>query len=196
MKMAVKFDQLNPYVGLRPFDREDSFYFFGRRQQSIELLERLHETRFLAVVGSSGCGKSSLIRAGLIPSLLGGFLVEDRDQWRIAVMRPGGSPLRNLAAAFCVDDGSSPKAEQVESLLKGIAEDHTGAVVKYLTSQLGSDTNLLLLVDQFEEVFAFRGTDDDDQLSELNAERGPRTSSISFWDLPPTPTCPSTQCSR
>jgi ABC-type sugar transport system ATPase subunit len=52
------------------------------------------------VVGSSGCGKSSLIRAGLIPALLGGFLVEERDVWQIAIMKPGDAPLRNLAAAL------------------------------------------------------------------------------------------------
>ena len=91
----------NPYVGLRPFEQEDSLYFFGRREQTMELLEQLSQTRFLAVVGSSGCGKSSLIRAGLIPALLGGFLVEERDTWQIAIMKPGDAPLRNLALALC-----------------------------------------------------------------------------------------------
>src|SRR5215510_10504127 len=67
----------------------------------MELLEQLSPTHFLAVVGSSGCGKSSLIRAGLIPALLGGFLVEERDAWQIAIMKPGDAPLRNLAAALC-----------------------------------------------------------------------------------------------
>ena len=91
----------NPYVGLRPFEQEDSLYFFGRREQTAELLEQLAPTHFLAVVGSSGCGKSSLIRAGLIPALLGGFLVEERDAWQIAIAKPGDAPLRNLAVALC-----------------------------------------------------------------------------------------------
>src|SRR5438045_1577848 len=88
----------NPFVGLRPFDREHSLYFFGRSEQTAALLEILHDTRFLPVVGSSGSGKSSLVRAGLIPKLLAGFLVDDRDAWRIAVVRPGDAPLANLAA--------------------------------------------------------------------------------------------------
>ena len=131
---------VNPYVGLRPFDREDSFYFFGRREQTAELLERLHDTHFLAVVGSSGCGKSSLIRAGLIPALLGGFLVEERDSWRIGVMKPGDSPIRNLAAALCDGD-----ADEVESLRTAIGENHTQALVDHLIPLAGDKTNHLLL---------------------------------------------------
>ena len=78
----------NPFVGLRPFKTEESLLFFGRNEQTIELLQRLYKTRFLAVVGSSGCGKSSLIRAGLIPKLKAGFLIEDRDRWLTATMKP------------------------------------------------------------------------------------------------------------
>src|SRR4051794_12040727 len=100
---------MNPYVGLRPFETEDSDLFFGRIQQTTELLESLHRQRLLAVVGSSGCGKSSLIKAGLIPALLGGFLVEDQDNWAIARLTPGDRPLASLiealAAAFCGVEG-------------------------------------------------------------------------------------------
>ena len=77
----------NPFVGLRPFRTEESLLFFGRNEQTVELLQQLHKTRFLAVVGSSGCGKSSLIRAGLIPKLKAGFLIEDRDRWLTATMK-------------------------------------------------------------------------------------------------------------
>src|SRR5215813_10824266 len=80
----------NPFVGLRPFNTDESILFFGRREQTIELMEKLHETHFIAVVGSSGCGKSSLVRAGLIPNLRAGFLTEDRDHWLVAMMKPGG----------------------------------------------------------------------------------------------------------
>ena len=90
----------NPYVGLRPFRSDEALLFFGRRKQTAELLDRLHQTHFLAVVGSSGCGKSSLIRAGLIPALKGGFLVGDRDQWVDIAMTPGKSPLARLARGF------------------------------------------------------------------------------------------------
>src|SRR5262245_66487616 len=71
----------NPFVGLRPFNSGEALLFFGRGEQTVELLRRLHRDHFIAVVGSSGCGKSSLVRAGLIPKLRAGFLTEDRDQW-------------------------------------------------------------------------------------------------------------------
>jgi energy-coupling factor transporter ATP-binding protein EcfA2 len=160
----------NPYVGLRPFDHADSLYFFGRRAQVSDLLQRLHETRFLAVVGSSGCGKSSLIRAGLIPALLGGFLVQDRDRWLIARMKPGGGdgPIGNLALALCSMEGPEPKAEEVGDLAGAIVEDHVQAVVDHLKPRLGTDANLLLLLDQFEEIFAFRGKEQEESLAEMD----------------------------
>jgi energy-coupling factor transporter ATP-binding protein EcfA2 len=103
----------NPYVGLRPFFTDDSLYFFGRDAQVAEVLDLLKRSRFVSVVGSSGSGKSSLIRAGLIPSLLGGFLVSDRDQWRVASIRPGSAPLRNLAGEVrrAMGDADDPAAE-------------------------------------------------------------------------------------
>jgi len=76
----------NPYVGLRPFEMDESILFFGRSEQTLEMLQRLHRHHFVSVVGSSGCGKSSLLRAGLIPALKAGYLVEDSDHWFIAIM--------------------------------------------------------------------------------------------------------------
>src|SRR5437867_1662326 len=105
----------NPYVGLRPFEVNDSHLFFGRRVQTAELLEDLHRHRFLGVVGSSGCGKSSLIKAGLITALRGGFLIEDRDQWSIARLTPGDSPLENLAGALADALGGSFEATGLRS---------------------------------------------------------------------------------
>src|SRR5215510_13790261 len=90
----------NPFVGLRPFESEEAYLFFGRTEQSVELMKNLHQHRFIGIVGSSGCGKSSLIRAGLIPKLRAGFLVGERDQWVIAKMKPGDAPLRNLSVAL------------------------------------------------------------------------------------------------
>jgi len=82
----------NPFVGLRPFERDDSLYYFGRDTQIQALLSSLHQNRFLAMVGNSGCGKSSLIRAGLIPALEASFLVQDRDRWRITPASPANRP--------------------------------------------------------------------------------------------------------
>ncbi|MEB4590725.1 AAA family ATPase [Candidatus Thiothrix sp. Deng01] len=90
----------NPFVGLRPFESSDSLYYFGRGEQVKTLLRQLHQRRFVAVVGSSGSGKSSLVRAGLIPQLEAGFLVQHRDQWLVARMKPGEAPLGNLVESL------------------------------------------------------------------------------------------------
>jgi predicted chitinase len=143
----------NPFVGLRPFNSDESILFFGRRRQTIELMEDLHETHFIAVVGSSGCGKSSLVHAGLIPKLRAGFLTEERDQWLVVAMKPGDAPLRNLAAALT--KMISP-GDDAEACAEAIRTKGTTAVIQKLAPTLADfNTNLLLLVDQFEEIFRF-----------------------------------------
>lgn len=146
----------NPFVGLRPFESTESLLFFGRREQTMELLQLLHRSRFMAVVGSSGCGKSSLIRAGLIPKLKAGFLAGRRDQWRIATMKPGDAPLQNLAAALLEAFSEDLLEDRVSSFTDRIREGGLQAIVQYLGAQLSkSNANILLLVDQFEEIFRF-----------------------------------------
>lgn len=148
----------NPFVGLRPFTSDEGLLFFGRRDQTFELLEQLHRTRFLAVVGSSGCGKSSLIRAGLIPKLKAGFLVEQHDQWRIAITKPGDAPIENLAQSLAETFGQEGNVNARASLVEAMRGSCAQSVVEYLTPLLkGSSTNLLLLIDQFEELFSFAG---------------------------------------
>ena len=174
----------NPFVGLRPFESEDSLYYFGRDEQIKALLRQLHATRFLAVVGSSGSGKSSLIRAGLIPHLEAGFLVQDRDLWRIAKMKPGDAPLDNFARALRAAVGhvdgidrslkfaeNSPHREfkrpvnsptvgglhtSMDDLASLLRAQGVKAVLDFLRPALAeADANLLLLVDQFEEIFRY-----------------------------------------
>ena len=90
----------NPFPGLRPYGENETDIFFGRDQQSDELVDRLAARRFLAVLGASGRGKSALVRAGLLPSLRSGFLDEAGSKWRIAVLRPGHDPIGNLVDAL------------------------------------------------------------------------------------------------
>ncbi len=163
----------NPFVGLRPFETRDCLLFFGRDGQIEELLTRLQQTRFVAVVGSSGCGKSSLVRAGLIPALEGGFLVQDRDAWTVAKMKPGDRPIHNLASALTtISDGLPPPTAPVgpglepsvapgsrystDEMAGAIERCGVAAVLKQLGPRLAnSNKNVLLMVDQFEELFRF-----------------------------------------
>src|SRR4026207_1377027 len=115
-------DRVNPYVGLRPFDTDESLLFFGRNDQTLELVQRLHRFHFVAVVGSSGCGKSSLLRAGLIPALKAGYLVEDSDDWFIVIMKPGQNPLYNLAESILRQLNPGATDNEVSSFVQKINE--------------------------------------------------------------------------
>jgi tetratricopeptide (TPR) repeat protein/energy-coupling factor transporter ATP-binding protein EcfA2 len=146
----------NPFVGLRPFESQESVLFFGRDKQTVALLQQLHRTRFLAVVGSSGCGKSSLIRAGLIPKLKAGFLVKRRERWTVLTLKPGDSPLRNLATVVLGAGAEEPTEESLGAFVKKMRVEGAEAIVDLIAAQLNvAGANLLLLIDQFEEIFRF-----------------------------------------
>jgi hypothetical protein len=149
-------DTTNPYVGLRPFEMDESILFFGRSDQTLELLQRLHQHHFVAVVGSSGCGKSSLLRAGLIPALKAGYLVQDSDHWLISIMKPGQSPLYNLAESILKQLDWESDAAAVLSLVTKINEDGADAILNFIAPlKEKQHVNFFLLVDQFEELFRF-----------------------------------------
>jgi len=94
-RATVPFQQDNPYLGLQAFDLEQAMYFHGRDRAIRALRDRLLDNRFLAVIGASGCGKSSLVKAGLISSLKERPLLDSSD-WEIAILTPGDSPLERL----------------------------------------------------------------------------------------------------
>jgi energy-coupling factor transporter ATP-binding protein EcfA2 len=139
-----------PYPGLRAFEANEALLFHGRARHTDDLLRRLVNGRFLAVVGGSGSGKSSLVRAGLLPALYRGYLVGATSRWRVAVMRPGSSPLDELCKAL-----STPEA--LGSVDPGmVRESSFGLVNAVRAASLAEGESLLLVVDQFEEIFRFR----------------------------------------
>src|ERR1043165_6114410 len=92
---------VEPFPGLRPFRPDEAPLFFGRDDEIEKLLSRLSERRFLAVVGTSGSGKSSLVRAGLIPMIERGHLGPTGSRWVVATLEhPGLDPLHGLARAL------------------------------------------------------------------------------------------------
>jgi WD40 repeat protein/serine/threonine protein kinase len=141
----------NPYKGLKAFQESDAGDFFGRTALIDRLIDRLVETegrfRFLAVVGPSGSGKSSVVRAGLIPEVRSGILQGSQD-WFMVQMTPGASPITELANALTRIAVQS--ANDIERELRLSEEGLLRAVTAVLPVE---DTELLLLIDQFEEVF-------------------------------------------
>jgi WD40 repeat protein/serine/threonine protein kinase len=142
----------NPYKGLRPFEEGDAFDFYGRDAFVDGLLEKLSlvEGRFIAVVGPSGSGKSSVIKAALIPKLRKGAL-SNAESWFYVSMTPGEHPLQELEAALTKIAINSP-----QNLLSDIrhGKSHLVDVLQQiLPDESSQPTELLLFIDQFEEVF-------------------------------------------
>jgi WD40 repeat protein len=148
---------MNPFPGLRPFTQEEDYLFFGREEQTLELLARLDSQHFVAVVGASGSGKSSLVRCGLLSELLGGKMRGAGASWEITVTHPGGNPLALLTDALLDVGLYDREAESTrENLLATLSRSHFGLVEAVKQAGLGGGTNFLLVVDQFEEIFRFR----------------------------------------
>ncbi|MEN3335921.1 MAG: hypothetical protein V7641_5286 [Blastocatellia bacterium] len=148
----------NPFPGLRPFEFHESYLFFGREGQSESLIDKLTRTRFLAVVGTSGSGKSSLVRAGLLPALIGGMMRQAGSAWRVALMRPGNDPIGNLATALNSRDAFGSEDEENRSLQIAITETtlrrgNLGLVETVRQASMSSSENLIVITDQFEELF-------------------------------------------
>ncbi|MBW4641084.1 MAG: pentapeptide repeat-containing protein [Gloeocapsa sp. UFS-A4-WI-NPMV-4B04] len=142
-----------PYKGLEYFDcnEEDPKYFYGREELIDQLLDKLRQSNFLAIVGASGSGKSSVLRAGVIHQLKLGRKLAGSEQWQIYIMVPGERPLQNLVSVFVEPNLSKlDRAEQLgkaEGLLKAGADGLRRLV------QSSESERVVLVVDQFEEVF-------------------------------------------
>jgi DNA-binding winged helix-turn-helix (wHTH) protein len=166
-EQAKYWSRHSPFRSLQAFEPEDAWLFFGRDSETGELVEHLACSPVLAVVGNSGCGKSSLIRAGLIPALQAGRFCHQGspvESWSIALFRPSGSPFDYLAevlagqlapelslkgqAEFIADCRNKFPADK-ETLRNAVS---ALASVRPERSQAGQ-THVLLVADQFEEIF-------------------------------------------
>ncbi|MEM7394641.1 MAG: ATP-binding protein, partial [Verrucomicrobiota bacterium] len=148
---------MNPFPGLRPFRIDEKYLFFGREEQTAELVQRLGAKRFLAVVGTSGSGKSSLVQAWLLPHLYGGTMLDAGFRWELAVMRPGGDPLTHLARALIDAELYGEVRESSPFEIRAtLSRSRRGLVEAVRQSSMEAEDNLLVVVDQFEELFRFR----------------------------------------
>lgn len=131
-----------PYRGLTTFEASDAEFFFGRERLLAEIVSRLAGTPLLGIVGPSGSGKSSVVRAGLIPGLASGVL-PGSERWTVALLRPGEHPLRELDRALWT---ALPKPT-----LERVAKDPVPLVA--LNGVLGDGERLVVIADAFEEAF-------------------------------------------
>lgn len=151
---------LNPFPGIRSFEADEDVLFFGRESQIKELIPRLYETRFLAITGSSGCGKSSLVRAGLLPSLFKGKHVQNIKEWDHQIFRPGNEPIFRLSEAIFniaksenINTAPFTKISDIQSILSR-GNSSLSELIDLLQASLNK--NILLVIDQFEELFRFQ----------------------------------------
>lgn len=144
-----------PYLGLEAFQEQHAQWFFGRTAMVQKLVDHLRATKFLAVLGASGSGKSSVVRAGLVPALKQGALPQFKGMHYL-IIRPGLSPLTNLAGELSRLHGGS--LESKLALARELAAD-PGALRHAATLISGSEGKLILIIDQAEELWSLEPTD-------------------------------------
>ena len=144
-----------PYPGLRSFRRDETHIFFGREATTYEMVRRLAVHHFLAVTGTSGSGKSSMVRTGLLDALDRGLLAEAGADWRVADFRPGRRPLAALAHALLEAIGADASDQENLRTEAVLARGPLGLLEWLRGANLSLQTNLLVLADQFEEIFRF-----------------------------------------
>ncbi len=142
----------NPYKGLRAFQETDATDFFGREVLVSRLIETVADLPLTTVVGPSGSGKSSVVKAGLIPAVRGGALDGD---WLVAEMFPGTFPFEELEAALL-----KVAVDRPDGLMADLTADDRG-MLRVIKRVLPDDgTGLLLVIDQFEELFSLTPDED------------------------------------
>lgn len=148
-----------PFPGLRSFEQTEKEIFFGRDRQLDELLRKLRSNRFLAVVGTPSSGKSSLVKASLVPKLEEGFAGQAGSSWRIAVCCPGANPLQNLSKQLA-QRGVLHSDEMMDPNFPAVVEGmlrrgSLGIVEAFKQSDIKRGENLMIVIDQFEEIFRY-----------------------------------------
>jgi WD40 repeat protein/DNA-binding SARP family transcriptional activator len=147
-------DDAPPYKGLRYFDEADAELFYGREALVAALVNHLRDYHILAVVGASGSGKSSLVRAGLVPALktsngIDGAPADEQQSWAVYVFTPTSQPLEALAVALT---RAEPSPLATTTLMDDLARDSRVLRIFFEKTQ-SQDRHVLLVIDQFEELY-------------------------------------------
>jgi len=144
------FDGRCPYKGLDVFEEEDAELFFGREKSVEDLLSRVKDSRTVFITGPSGSGKSSLVRAGLIPALKQGA-IKNSERWLYETMKPGRDPIGELARVASSLANSTNAEDEIRA--KAMTDETIFARWCEIALKEGRDKRVVLFIDQFEEVF-------------------------------------------
>jgi serine/threonine protein kinase/WD40 repeat protein len=151
-----KSEERKPYPGLASFSSADAEYFFGRELEVETLLKKLRQFSLMAVIGPSGAGKTSFLRAGLIPAL--------PDDWKTIFCVPGDSPLLNLGQALIPS-----VTKDTEAMLKILRFETLTTALDLLNQWRKKHSEVLLIVDRFEELFTLNAPEVQSRFAELTA---------------------------
>ena len=148
---------LCPYRGLRAFREEDAQYFYGREGVVQQLISELGQKSFIAVVGASGSGKSSVVQAGLIAQLRQGKLLSGSEDWWMRSCRPGANPLLALSQRL-LDSGTEKEKAYQQAELEGMLSQGVEGFAEWIGQR--PEPMVILVVDQFEELFTLASGED------------------------------------
>jgi WD40 repeat protein/ABC-type oligopeptide transport system ATPase subunit len=161
---SIDVGEVNPFPGLRPFTVDEYHLFFGREGQVDDILLKLAKNKFVCVMGYSGSGKSSLMYCGLLPVLVGGFVLNSGPNWNVIITRPGTDPLQNLTDSivdYLISKNRIP-AEEMEvhkAIIRSVLKSGPHGLVEISRSlQQEMNENVFFMIDQFEELFRTQET--------------------------------------
>ncbi|NUL26300.1 WD40 repeat domain-containing protein [Streptomyces lunaelactis] len=172
-----------PYLGLAPFGQGQAKVFYGREKLTAQLVhtlaDRLDRPGILMVSGASGAGKSSLVRAGLLPALADGALSAESARWPVAVMHPTSQPRDELARALAKVAGRDPGSirkvlesapERAHTVVRDVVDAHAATAQ---TTAGSTGDRLVLVVDPFEQLFTLPGAPQPDSSPDSGPSSGP-----------------------
>jgi WD40 repeat protein/energy-coupling factor transporter ATP-binding protein EcfA2 len=154
----------NPFPGIRSFEIHDSEFFFGRETQIKDVIDNLNNNKFTAVLGPAGSGKSSLIKAGVIPKIVN---TSEKSEWDYIIFSPENNPLANFSKAVYTIAKKYINNLIEEDFERRIAEDTSflGAIIEKITSV--SNKKVLIYIDQFEDIFFYTEKSEKNTLNSL-----------------------------
>jgi WD40 repeat protein len=172
-----------PYRGLLPYDQVHAAVFCGRERLTAELAGKLAGAGIVMVTGASGAGKTSLLRAGLVPALARGVQVPGSAAWPVVTLTVTARPLTDLAAGLAALDGRDPAAVR-QRLADVPGQAHL--LIREIIGDAGGGARLVLIIDQFEQVFAADGPDERlERTAFLDAVSGAAASPAGLRGEPP-----------